>query len=174
MDNFYTMSLAYTRDVIIETPIHSQVKYEFDYVTNRLRVDRILDNTNVFPWNYGFVPNTMSGNNRPLGVFVLCNHALIPGSTAHARILGGIAIQDERGSSHQLVAVLVNDPDFTCYNRIQNIPPPYTQKIKYFLEHYHEGQKNNFRYVDSAFYDHTCAHEIVDRYTRGPVIDEVD
>ena len=169
-----------TTDVIIEVPAHSQVKYEFDpdiQPNGGIRLDRILHNSNSFPWNYGFIPNTMSPDNDPLDIFVLCNHQLIPGTTASVRVLGGIETHDEKGPDHKLVSVLTKDPEFNTYNNIQSLPDLYTSKIKYFLNHYKDGEYGKFIKVNESFYNHTTATEIIKKYTiiKGPhYIEPVD
>jgi inorganic pyrophosphatase len=162
------------RDVVIEVPTLSQVKYEFDPVIGGIRLDRILHNSNAFPWNYGFLPNTMSPDSDPLDIFVLCNHALFPGTTATVRILGGIKTYDEKGLDHKLISVLTKDPEFSCYYTLNSLPNLYTSKIKYFLEHYKDGEKGKFINVDEHFYDNVIASQIIDEFTILPPIPDVD
>ena len=155
----------FIRDVVIEVPTLSQVKYEFDPIIGGIRLDRILHNSNSFPWNYGFLPNTMSPDNDPLDIFVLCNHALFPGTTATVKILGGIQTHDEKGLDHKLISVLTKDPEFSCYNTLHELPDLYTSKIKYFLQHYKDGEKGKFINVDNNFYDHNIAGKIINEFT---------
>jgi inorganic pyrophosphatase len=163
-----------TCDVVIEVPTHSQIKYEFDPVIGGIRLDRILHNSNAFPWNYGFIPNTMSPDNDPLDIFILCNHALFPGTTANVRVLGGIKTYDEKGLDHKLISVLTKDPEFSCYYSLNSLPNLYTSKIKYFLEHYKDGELNKFINVDEHFYNHKVASEIINEFTIFPMIADVD
>ena len=159
---------ATTVDVVIEVPSHSQVKYEFDPEIKPyggIRLDRILHNSNSFPWNYGFIPNTMSPDGDPLDIFVLCNHQLIPGTTATVRVLGGIETHDEKGLDHKLISVLTKDPEFSTYTSIQNLPTLYTSKIKYFLQHYKDGEQGKYIRVNESFYNHSKATEIINKYT---------
>ena len=54
-------------NVIIEIPMNSQpVKYEFDKESGALFVDRFLQTSMLYPCNYGFVPNTLSGDGDPI------------------------------------------------------------------------------------------------------------
>jgi inorganic pyrophosphatase len=47
------------KDIIIEIPKGSNIKYEIDPKTNRVLVDRILFGSESYPHNYGFVENTL-------------------------------------------------------------------------------------------------------------------
>mgnify|MGYP001471187663 CR=1 FL=1 len=166
-------------DVVIEVPTLSQVKYEFDEsigIAGGIRLDRILHNSNAFPWNYGFIPKTMSPDNDPLDIFILCNHALFPGSTATVRVIGGIETHDEKGLDHKLVSVLTKDPEFSCYHSLDALPDLYTSKIKYFLQHYKDGEHGKYINVSESFYNHTTASKIISEFTVRPthVIPDVD
>ena len=48
--------------VHIEISKNSRVKYEFDKELNMLICDRVLPLPFSFPFNYGFIPNTLSGD----------------------------------------------------------------------------------------------------------------
>ena len=47
-------------EVFIEISKNSKLKYEHDEVNNRIVLDRVLHNTNSFPYNYGYLPDTLS------------------------------------------------------------------------------------------------------------------
>ena len=47
-------------DVIIEIPAGSRNKYEVDHITGEIRLDRMLFTSTRYPYDYGFVKNTLS------------------------------------------------------------------------------------------------------------------
>jgi inorganic pyrophosphatase len=53
------MSKELKLDVTIEIPKGSKVKYEFNRKTGKIAVDRILYGANVYPENYGFIPEAL-------------------------------------------------------------------------------------------------------------------
>jgi inorganic pyrophosphatase len=61
-------------DVVIEISKNSRLKYEYDEDTRTLKLDRVLHNTNRFPYNYGFIPNTLAPDNDAVDVIVLSYH----------------------------------------------------------------------------------------------------
>ena len=75
-------------DSIIEIPRNSRVKYEIDKTTNLVRVDRILSTPMVYPFNYGFIPNTLSSDGDPLDVILLIEDALVPGCIIQIDMIG--------------------------------------------------------------------------------------
>ncbi len=53
-------------DVVIEIPAGSRNKYEIDHETGQIRLDRMLFTSTRYPYDYGFVENTLSLDGDPL------------------------------------------------------------------------------------------------------------
>ena len=106
----------------IEISKGSNMKYEYDKTHNCLVLDRILHNSNVFPYNYGYVPNTLSDDGDPLDIIILCDYTIIPGARVSCKIIGGIHTEDESGGDHKIIAVLTDkaDPKSKFYNDIED------------------------------------------------------
>ena len=47
-------------DVVVEIPAGSLNKYEIDHNTGEVRLDRMLFTSTRYPYDYGFVKNTLS------------------------------------------------------------------------------------------------------------------
>jgi inorganic pyrophosphatase len=45
--------------VIIEIPKGSNLKYEYDRSTKKITIDRKLDENDVYPQAYGFIPEAL-------------------------------------------------------------------------------------------------------------------
>lgn len=58
----------YSFNAVIEIPKGSKIKYELDKQTGKLKVDRILYSSDVFPANYGFIPQTLGEDNEPVSL----------------------------------------------------------------------------------------------------------
>ena len=65
---------------IIEIPLNSFIKYEFDIQYNRMRCDRILNSSMIYPGNYGYIPNTIAKDGDPLDILVIADYPLYPGT----------------------------------------------------------------------------------------------
>ena len=96
----------YIYDVVIEIPKGSKVKYEYDMEERRLRVDRILNTAYVYPYNYGYIPNTLSEDGDPVDVMVLGENALTPGCVVKCRVIGGLQTYDGKSGDSKLKACL--------------------------------------------------------------------
>lgn len=129
-------------NVLIEVPMDSKVKYEFDKETEMITVDRFLFFDQGYPANYGFIPDTLSGDGDPVDVLVLCPLPLTPGSVIEAKPIGMLETEDEKGMDAKLVAVPLEkvNPEFGKYNDISELPEEITEKIKYFFENYKKNE----------------------------------
>jgi len=59
----------------------------------------------MFPFNYGFIPNTLSGDGDPLDVLIYMNEPLIPGSYIKCRIIGALETEDDKGIDTKIIMV---------------------------------------------------------------------
>lgn len=66
-------------NVVIEIPAESDpVKYEVDKESGAVFVDRFLTTAMYYPCNYGYVPQTLSGDGDPVDVLVITPYPLLP------------------------------------------------------------------------------------------------
>lgn len=127
-------------NVIIEIPEGCMVKYEMDKDAEVIMVDRFVRTTMGYPANYGFVPNTMSGDGDPVDVLVLCSQPLYPGILVNVVPIALLQMEDEAGMDAKVIAVPTekSDPLFGVWKDVSDIPEPIKAKIKHFFEHYKE------------------------------------
>ena len=152
--------------VIIEVSKNSNIKYEYDKENKCLILDRILHNTNFFPYNYGFIPNTLSPDGDPVDIIVLCEYSLTPGIICDVKIIGGINTEDEAGQDDKIIAVLSNKTDSTSKDieNISDIGENILKNIRYFLKHYKDNENNKFINV-KEFYNKSRAIDIINQYS---------
>jgi inorganic pyrophosphatase len=127
-------------NVIIEIPMGSNVKYEFNDEEGVIKVDRVLYTSMVYPFNYGFIPGTLEEDGDPLDVLVLGNYPLMPGSVIEVRPIGLLYMRDEEGEDAKIIAVPKDkiDPTFSNIKDIKDLPDAIRNKIVHFFEHYKE------------------------------------
>jgi inorganic pyrophosphatase len=144
-------------DVFIEISKDSHIKYEYDTTMNALRCDRILHTPLNYIFNYGFVPNTLSGDGDPIDVVVIMEDQLLPGSYIKCKILGCLETSDDDGDDPKLIACPINkiDPIFKNTNNITDIDQHTLNKIKYFFMHYKDLENKTVNVGD--YLDNTKA-----------------
>lgn len=136
----------YEVDMIVEIPFNSNIKYEFDKEMNKIRVDRILNTSMLYPGNYGYIPNTLSGDGDPLDILLLTEYPIIPGCIIKVRIIGVLYTIDEKGNDEKLLAVPSSDVDsnYDDIKALKDLSPIILKKIKHFFTHYKDNDKNKW------------------------------
>ncbi len=127
-------------NVIIEIPMGSSVKYEFDKEACIVKVDRFLYTSMVYPFNYGFIPGTLEEDGDPVDVLVLSREPVYPGSVIEVVPIAVLEMEDEEGPDSKIIAVpkAKLDPYYADWKDVDSIPEPLKEKIKHFFEHYKE------------------------------------
>lgn len=135
-----------TIKVIIEIPYGSKTKYELDKDSGQIMADRFLHVAMYYPFNYGFVPNTLAEDGDPTDVLVLSMNELTSGTTAKVQVIGMLEMEDEAGIDTKLITVpsLKVDPLYGTYNSIEDIPLAIKNMIKHFFEHYKDLEKDKW------------------------------
>jgi len=80
--------------VFIEISKGSNNKYEWDVDHNIMVLDRVLSSAVFYPYDYGFMPQTLCEDGDPLDVLVIGSNPVIPGVVCKARALGYLDMQD--------------------------------------------------------------------------------
>lgn len=126
-------------NVVIEIPMNGDpIKYELDKETGALFVDRFMSTAMHYPCNYGYIPNTLSGDGDPVDVLVVTPYPLIPGVVVRCRPLGMLKMTDEAGDDEKLLAVPV-DKLISIYREVQtprDLPELVQNQIAHFFAHY--------------------------------------
>jgi inorganic pyrophosphatase len=120
----------------IEIPLGSKVKYELDKATGLLKVDRALYSAVHYPANYGFVPRTYCPDGDPLDVLVLAQHVVAPQVLMRARAIGVMGMRDDKGEDDKIIAVHVDDPEYSSYQSIDQLPRHRMREIQRFFLDY--------------------------------------
>lgn len=121
---------------LIEIPLGSNVKYEMDKTTGLLKVDRIIHSAVFYPANYGFIPQTYAEDNDPLDVLVLCQEPVEPLALIRARAIGLMTMIDSGASDDKVIAVAINDPEFSQYVEARDLPAHRLLVLKRFFQDY--------------------------------------
>ncbi len=133
-------------NVFIEIPQGVSVKYELDKESGAIFVDRFLYTEMEYPFNYGFVPNTIAGDGDPVDVLVLSTKPVVPGVIIPSKPIGMLEMTDEAGVDEKVIAVPLEkiNPPFGKYNDVSELPQKLKDEIKYFFEHYKEKEPNKW------------------------------
>lgn len=125
-----------TVEAVIEIPRGSRNKYELDDKTGKIRLDRVLYSSVHYPTDYGFIPNTLAPDGDHLDILVVIHEPTFPGCVIEARPIGGLDMEDEKGSDFKVLAVPTGDPRFDDTRKLDDLPKHWLREIETFFDTY--------------------------------------
>lgn len=127
-------------NVFVEIPQGASVKYELDKESGVIMVDRFAFTAMVYPFNYGFVPQTHAEDGDPVDVLVISTYQVAPGTVIPSRPIGMLEMEDEAGIDTKILAVPTKkvDPFMSNINDIDDLDETTKKKIQHFFNHYKE------------------------------------
>lgn len=151
-------------NIFIEIPKGSSNKYELDKETNKIMLDRTLYSSVHFPFEYGFIENTLADDGDPLDVVVLATNPTFPGCVVPAKIIGMLNMEDESGIDYKIIAVPDDkiDPRFKEINDISDLNEHQRKEIQEFFEIYKRLEPNKWVKV-TGFESREKAEEIIEK-----------
>jgi inorganic pyrophosphatase len=130
-----------TFDVLIEIPKGSRNKYEYDFDLHKIRFDRMLFSSMMYPADYGFVPETLALDDDPLDVLVLGHEPTFPMCVMEVKPIGVFHMADEKGPDEKIICVPVSDPIWNDKKDIFDLNPHRLKEIEHFFQVYKDLEK---------------------------------
>ncbi|WP_158751264.1 inorganic diphosphatase [Acidobacterium sp. S8] len=146
--------------VIIETPAGSRNKFAFDPDQGIFSLKKVLPAGMVFPYDFGFLPQTLAPDGDPIDVLLLMDEPAFPGCAVRSRLIGVIEGEQIDGKKRirndRLLAVAEANHMYANIRRIKDLPKKWIDELQQFFVHYHslEGKKYQLlgcRGADAAF-----------------------
>ena len=128
-------------NVLIEIPAGSKNKYEFDKDMNAFILDRVLFSSVQYPYDYGFVPNTLADDGDPLDGMVLMDQPTFPGCVIAARPIGMLEMIDGGDRDEKILCVPDEDPRYSKVKSLSDIADHRLDEIAEFFKTYKNLEK---------------------------------
>lgn len=122
----------------IEISAGSKNKYELDVESGALMLDRILYTSTHYPQNYGFIPRTWGRDEDPLDVLVLCSEPIVPRALCRCYPIGLLNMVDSGEGDEKIIAICENDPLYSSYKSMEDLPAHILEEISHFFKRYKE------------------------------------
>jgi inorganic pyrophosphatase len=126
--------------VIVEINKGSKNKYEVDKETGLIALDRVLHTSQDFPFDYGFIPQTLWDDGDPIDVIILTTYPLVPGILVKARPIALMNMVDSGDADDKVIAVPVGDPRWKNITSLESINPHTLKEIEHFYTTYKQLQ----------------------------------
>lgn len=135
-------------NTIIEINKGSKNKYEIDKKTGLIALDRAMHTSQDYPFDYGFIPQTLWDDDDPLDVVVLSTYPLMPGILARVRPVALLQMTDDGSSDEKMIAVPTDDPRWDEVKDLSDINKHTLKEINHFFSTYKKIQNKEVKVGD--------------------------
>ena len=129
---------------VIETPKNSRHKYALNNDYGIIAFHEIMPDSMEWPYDYGFIPQTLAPDGDPLDILVITEHGLFPGCLIEVRLIGAVMESKDGTNNHRTLAVPLPSagaPALTDkVHEAHELPEPMLDQILTFLRRYSELQ----------------------------------
>jgi inorganic pyrophosphatase len=137
-------------NVVIETPQGSRNKFNYDERLGLFKLGGVLAAGAVFPFDFGFVPSTLGGDDDPLDVLVLMDEPAFAGCLVEARLIGVIeAEQTERDGekmrNDRLIAIAAKAHTHKSVRSLGQLDEHFVTEIEHFFVSYNVIKGKTFK-----------------------------
>ncbi|HTE29096.1 MAG TPA: inorganic diphosphatase [Chryseolinea sp.] len=139
-------------NVVIETPKGSSHKYSYDDAYKSMKVSYELPSGLSFPFNFGFIPQTLAEDGDALDALVLSDTSYLSGSFLECRIVGALVIKQKKEGKYmrndRIITVPVHSSLAKRIKVMKDIPD--LPQISLFLNTYNKFRDVPFKILRQA------------------------
>lgn len=125
---------------MVEVPMGSRNKYEWDDELQAIKLDRFLFSSVVYPTDYGFIPQTLAADGNPLDVMVCVSMPTFPGCVIPVKAIALLRMSDDRGEDDKVLCVPQDDPTWSEMDRLEDLPSQLRDEIAHFFSIYRQPE----------------------------------
>lgn len=144
-------------DIIIETPKGSREKYNYDPSSKLFKLKKVLPTGLVFPYDFGFVPDTKGEDGDPLDAMVISEFTGFAGGVMTCRIIGAIIAEQskEEGSEEmmrndRILAIPEQSEIFEEVNSVKDLNEHLLKELETFFVQYNKLEGRKFEIIRIA------------------------
>lgn len=141
--------------VIIETPKGSPYKYAFDHELGLFTLTYTLPLGQNFPFDFGYIPQTLAEDGDPLDVLMLMDFPTFTGCVVPARLIGVLeSLQETSGGkmerNDRLIGVAAESNLYRKMRSLHDLRPTIVQEIERFFVDYNMRKGKEFEVTQAA------------------------
>lgn len=135
-------------DAIVETPCGSAQKYKYNAITQSFNLLKLLPKGMVFPFDFGFVPNTNAADGDPLDIILLNDFPTFTGCHVTCRLIGAITAQQSYNNrfirNDRLIGVFEKSLIYQHVQNINDLPDSFLKQTEQFFQNYLSAEQKQF------------------------------
>jgi len=142
-------SLPEEFNIVIDIPMNSTSKFEYDEKGGYFKLDRTLYSPLFYPFEYGFIPQTHGEDGDALDAILLATRPTFSGCVVKSRVVGVLKMSDEAGVDHKLICAPVAklDPRLVHIQDLQDIELHLVKEIELFMADYKKLEPGKYEFV---------------------------
>ncbi|MBI2464895.1 inorganic diphosphatase [Candidatus Shapirobacteria bacterium] len=148
-------------NTIVEITSETRNKYEYDEELGIIKLDRVLHSPVHYPFDYGFIPETLCEDGDHLDVMVITNSPTFPGCFVEVRPIGALLMEDEHGGDEKIIAVPLHNPHFKHVKKLKDLAPHLLDEIEHFWCSYKFLEKKNKPVKLSGWVNRLQAYQLI-------------
>ena len=135
--------------VIVETPAGSRNKFAFDPDQRIFELRKVLPAGMAFPYDFGFLPQTLASDGDPIDVLLLMDQPAFPGCAVKARLIGVIQGEELEGEekvrNDRLLAVADVNHIYANVQELQDLPEKWLSELQEFFVNYYRIEGKEYK-----------------------------
>jgi inorganic pyrophosphatase len=135
---------------VIETPAGIRHKFAFEPKYGIMRLKMTLAEGLMWPYDYGFIPQTLGDDGDPIDVLVLNDAPTFSGCLLAVRVIGGVLLKKNGVENNRYVACPRRQKGVALktdkFDEIKDVPKEMLDGIERFLIEYSEEEGNKIRF----------------------------
>jgi inorganic pyrophosphatase len=147
---------------LIECPKGTRNKYELSKSSNILLLDRVLHSSVMYPHDYGLIPGTLADDGDSLDILVIIHNPTEPMTLIKAKPLGVLIMEDEQGLDEKILSVAFDDPHFSDFDNINDLPNHFLREIKEFFRTYKNLEEPKYAEV-KEWKNKQAAYDVINK-----------
>ena len=135
--------------IIVDVPTGCSNKYEYDHEQGTIILDRVLSVPMQYPFEYGFVPQTLAEDADPVDVCVYTSYPTIPGCLLSVRVIGVLHTEDEAGIDPKIICVPSHktDPRWDNIQSVNDLGEHRIKELKLFFREYKKLEPTKYEQI---------------------------
>ena len=150
-------------NLVVEIPAGSRNKYEYFSSAGIMALDRVLHSSVRYPFDYGFIPNTLADDGAPLDAMVIMEEPTFAGCLIKARPIGVLDMRDCGAYDGKLLCVPIANPRQKDIKSINQIA---TNQLEDVAEFFRTSKGLDGREVQiDGWRDHDVVEDLLEKCT---------
>jgi len=148
-------------NLVVEIPAGCRNKYVYNHQAGLMALDRVLHSSVRYPFDYGFVPNTLAEDGSPLDAMVIMDEPTFAGCLVRSRPIGILDMVDGGVHDGKLLCVPEAGLSPGRIRSIRQIAPNQLEEVAEFFRTYQSMEGRPTRIL--GWLDVGAVAELLDR-----------